>query len=127
MISSTRRGPGGSFSSSRFTRTKSPCLKACAMAKNDAAAQNQATTSLTAPVRTLNSRSTLCAIISTQISSTKTAPTAPEARYSRSRKRRNDAALLLVVGVHHGGAVGAGLLLPVGQHDGTDLLEVTHQ
>jgi hypothetical protein len=49
------------------------------MAKNEAAAQHQATTSLTAPVRTPNSRSTLWPIISTQISSTKTAPMAPHA------------------------------------------------
>src|SRR6186713_76896 len=125
-ISTRRRAWGFRLSSSSVTRTKSPCLKACAIAKNEAAAQNQATTSFTAPVATSNRRSTLWPTISTAMRSTKTAPTAPDARYRRSRKRRKRFALLLVEGVDQRGAVRAGLLLPVGLHDAAHLLQVRH-
>src|SRR4051812_35576850 len=124
-VSATRRAPSGSFSSTSVTRTKSPCLKACDMAKKEAAAQNQATTSFTAPVRTPNSRSTLWATISTQISKMKTAPMAPLARKSQSRNRRISS--LLVERVDQRLAVRAGLLLPIGQHHRAHLLEVGHQ
>jgi hypothetical protein len=49
------------------------------MLKNDAAAQNQATTSFTAPVRTPNSRNTLWAIIKAHSAKMKNAPNAPDA------------------------------------------------
>src|SRR5450830_340225 len=124
-----RRWRLGTFSSSSVTRTKSPCLKAWGMAKKAAAAQNQATTSFMAPVRTPNSRSTLCAIISTQISAMNAAP---GRRWQCRGGRESVASLLgrrggLAVGGNDGFTVRAGLLDPVAQHDVAHLLEVGGQ
>ena len=104
------------------------------MVKNAAAAQNQATTSLTAPVRTPISRSRLWPTIKYGNSQDEKGaqgacgqvqavqPAAPHLLL-----RRCGFGGRLQISGHQGLAVRPSAFLPIGQHDGAHLFQVTHQ